>query len=92
MLFLFLWQGHNSTVPTNSKAQLLAMKLGRYSVRKADGIYHNIPNVRAVNRGPLLPGFTHYMQQETDSPNRDRKPENPKEPTMIYVVEVKNIG
>jgi hypothetical protein len=32
------------------------------------------------------------MQQETDSPNRDRKPENPKEPTMIYVVEVKNIG
>jgi hypothetical protein len=28
------------------------------------------------------------MQQETDSPNRDRKPDNPREPTMIYVVEV----
>ena len=75
---------------TLTRAQLLAMKPGQYSVRKADGIYHNIPNVRAVNRGPLLPGFTHYMQQETDSPNRDRRPENPREPTMIYVVEVRD--
>jgi hypothetical protein len=38
----------------------------------------------------LPPGFTHYMQQETDSPNRDRKPDKPKEPTMIYIVEVKD--
>ena len=74
---------------TLTRKQLLAMKPGQYSVRKADDIHHNIPNVRAVNRGPLPPGFTHYMQQETDSPNRDRKPENPKEPTMIYLVEVK---
>ena len=31
----------------------------------------------------------HYMQQETDSPNRDRKPDKPKEPTMIYIVEAR---
>jgi len=30
------------------------------------------------------------MQQEADSPNRDRRPDKPKEPTMIYVVEVKD--
>ncbi|MGD8499740.1 MAG: hypothetical protein PVJ86_03790, partial [Phycisphaerales bacterium] len=35
---------------------------------------------------------THYMQQKTASPNRDRKPESPEEPTMIYVVEVMNEG
>jgi len=77
---------------TLTREQLLTMKPGQYPVRKADSIHHNIPHIRAVNRGPLPPGFTHYMQQETDSPNRDRKPENPKEPTMIYVVEVKNKG
>ena len=77
---------------TLMREQLLTMKPGQYPVRKADSIHHNIPHIRAVNRGPLPPGFTHYMQQETDSPNRDRKPESPKEPTMIYVVEFKNKG
>jgi hypothetical protein len=75
-----------------TREKLLNMKPGQYKVRKADGRYHNIPNVRAVNRGALPPGFTHYMQQETDSPNRDRRPDKPKEPTMIYIVEVKDKG
>jgi hypothetical protein len=75
-----------------TREQLLNMKPGQYKVRKTDGRYHNIPDVRAVNRGPLPPGFTHYMQQEADSPNRDRKPDKPKEPTMIYIVEVKDKG
>jgi len=75
---------------TLTREQLLTMKPGQYSFRKADDNRQNIPHIRAVNRGPLPPGLTHYMQQEADSPNRDRKPENPKEPTMIYVVEVKN--
>jgi len=75
-----------------TREQLLTMKPSQYNVSKAGDTYHNIPNVRAVNRGPLPPGFTHYMQQEADSPNRDRRPDNPKEPTMIYVVEVKDKG
>ena len=40
-------------------------------------------------------GYLHItgnMQQETDSPNRDRKPDKPRESTMIYVVEVRNKG
>ena len=73
-----------------TREQLLTMTPGRYSAEKAKVAYHNIPNVRAVNRGLLPPGFTHYMQQETDSPNRDRRPDKPKEPTMIYIVEVKD--
>jgi len=68
------------------------MKPGQYPVRKADDIHHNILHIRAVNRGPLPPGFTHYTQQETDSLNRDRKPGNAKEPTKVHVIEVKNIG
>jgi hypothetical protein len=75
-----------------TREQLLAMKPGQFNALKADDTHNNIPNVRAVNRGVLPPGFTHYMQQETDSPNRDRKPGNPREPTMIYVVEVRNKG
>ena len=71
-----------------TREQLLTMTPGEYSAQKAKAAHHNIPNVRAVNRGPLPPGVTHYMQQVTDSPNRDRKPDKPKEPTMIYVVEV----
>ncbi len=47
-----------------------------------------VRNVRASNIGPLPEGQNHYMQQETSRPNRDRKPDNPKEPTMIYIVEV----
>ncbi|MBN2329538.1 MAG: BNR repeat-containing protein [Candidatus Omnitrophica bacterium] len=49
-----------------------------------------VPNVRAVNIGPLPEGQDHYMQQEVDRPNRDRKPDNPKPPTMIYLVEVES--
>jgi len=72
--------------------QILNMKPGRYPVRKADDIHHNILHIRAVNRGPLPAGFTYYMQQETDSPNRDRKPDNPRVPMMIYLVKVRNKG
>jgi hypothetical protein len=72
-----------------TREELLNMEPGQPSVQKARAAHHNIPNVRAVNRGTLPAGFTHYMQQETDSPNRDRRPDKPKEPTMIYVVEVK---
>lgn len=68
------------------------MKASQFNALKADDTHHNIPNVRAVNRGALPPGFTHYMQQEVDSPNRDRRPDKPKEPTMIYIVEVKDKG
>jgi len=73
-----------------AREQLIAMKPSQFNVLKADDTNHNIPNVHAVNQGPLPPGFTHYMQQEADSPNRDRKPDNPKEPTMIYIAEVKD--
>ena len=45
-------------------------------------------SVRAVNRGPLPPGETHYMVQATDPPNRDRRPEHPRAPTLIEIVEV----
>jgi len=68
--------------------QLLAMRPGQYPAQNSVSAAPGIANIRAVNRGPLPKGMKHYMQQETDSPNRDRKPENPKEPTMIYVVEV----
>ncbi|MDX9752737.1 MAG: BNR repeat-containing protein [bacterium] len=48
----------------------------------------SIPHVRAVCGGPLPTGEIHYMSQKADQPNRDRKPENPMEPQMIYVYEV----
>jgi len=74
-----------------TREQLLAGKPGQYTTERAVDSTPKIANVRAVNRGPLSPaGTTHYMQQQTDSPNRDRKPEDTREPTMIYVVEVKN--
>ncbi len=73
-----------------TRRQLLNMKPGQYLFEKAQASHSAIPHVRAVNHGPLPQGYIHYMQQETDSPNRDRKPENPRESTMIYVVEVKN--
>lgn len=72
--------------------ELLSMKPGQYPIRKPEGIYSPVPNIRAVNHGRLLSGSTDYMQQETDPPNRDRKPEKPREPTMTYVVEVKTEG
>ena len=73
-----------------TREQLLTMKPDQHPARRAVDATPAVPHVRAVNRGPLPAGFTHYMQQETDSPNRDRKPEDAREPTMIYVVEVKN--
>ncbi len=73
-----------------TRDQLLTIKPGQFNALKAEAVYHNIPNVRAVNRGPLPEGFSHYMQQATDSANRDRRPDKPKEPTMIYIVEVKD--
>jgi len=73
-----------------TREQLLTGKQGQYTTERAVDSTPKIPNIRAVNRGLLPAGFTHYMQQQTDSPNRDRKPEDAGEPTMIYVVEVKN--
>jgi len=73
-----------------TREQLLAGKPGQYTAERAADGTPRIPNIRAVNRGSLPAGVTHYMQQQTDSPNRDRKPEDAREPTMIYVVEVKN--
>ena len=75
-----------------TRDQLLTGKPGRHRAERAVDNTPNIRNIRAVNRGPLPPGDTHYMQQQTDSPNRDRKPQDAQEPTMIYVVEVKNKG
>ncbi|MHC4435861.1 MAG: BNR repeat-containing protein [Planctomycetota bacterium] len=73
-----------------TREQLLIAKPGQYPVEKSRAPHSALPNIRAVNHGPLPAGLIHYMQQETDAPNRDRKPENPRKPTMIYVVEVKN--
>jgi hypothetical protein len=75
-----------------TREQLLTGKPGRYATERAVDSGPKIPDIRAVNRGPLPPGVTHYMQQQTDSPNRDRKPEDAREPTMIYIVEVKTKG
>lgn len=68
--------------------KLLAMKPGEYSLQKASKEGPGLSHVRAVNEGPLPKGEIHYMQQEVDGPNRDRKPEKPRPPTMIYIVEV----
>ena len=73
-----------------TREQLLAGKPGKYATERAVDTAPKIPNIRAVNRGPLPPGVTHYMQQQTDSPNRDRKPQDAREPTMIYIVEVRD--
>jgi len=75
-----------------TRKQLLTTRPGQYPFQKAKAAHSGLPHVRAVNHGPLPRGYIHYMQQETDSPNRDRKPEHPREPTMIYVVEVKEKG
>lgn len=75
-----------------AREQLLGMRPGQYPFEKAQTAYYGIPHIRAVNHGPLPQGHIHYMQQEADPPNRDLRPEHPREPTMIYVVEVKNKG
>jgi hypothetical protein len=73
-----------------TRKQLLTAKPGQYPAEKSQAPFLALPDIRAVNHGPLPPGQIHYMQQKTDPPNRDRKPENPRPPTMIYIVEVKN--
>ena len=75
-----------------TREQLLTMQPRQYRAEKTPPTSAPVANIRATNDGPLPPCETHFMQQETDSPNRDRKPENPKEPTMIYVVEVRDQG
>ena len=71
-----------------TREQLLASQPGQSAIERTVTVSPAVPNIRAVNQGPLPRGEKHYMQQQTDRPNRDRKPESPKEPTMIYVVEV----
>ena len=73
---------------TLTREQLLNIKPGQFVPAPANDIFFNLPNIIAVNHGPLPAGYTHFMQQETDPPNRDRKPANPKKPTMIYIIEV----
>jgi len=73
-----------------TREQLLTGKPDQFAPRQAVDSAPRTPNIRAVNRGPLPAGFTHYMQQQMNSPNRDRKPEDAREPAMIYVVEVKS--
>ncbi|MHC4116548.1 MAG: BNR repeat-containing protein [Planctomycetota bacterium] len=73
-----------------TREQLLTGKPGQYATEQVADSGPKVPNVRAANIGPLPGGVTHYMQQQTDSPNRDRKPVDAREATMIYVVEVKN--
>lgn len=74
-----------------SREQLLRSQPGQNAIQKSKTTSPVIPNIRAVNRGPLPAGQKHYMQQQTDRPNRDRKPETPREPTMIFLVEVTNM-
>ena len=73
-----------------TREQILTMKPGQYTPNELDEVYPDFPNIIAVNHGPLPPNYTHYMQQETAPSNRDHRPENPKEPTMIYIVEIKS--
>lgn len=54
-----------------AREQLLAGKPGQYTTKQAVDSTPKIPNIRAVNWGPLPTGVMHYMQQQTDSPNRD---------------------
>jgi len=72
-----------------TRERLLTMKPGDYELLSVSKKTSPIPNRRATNIGPLPEGQVHYMQQEAARPNRDRKPANPKKPTMIYIVETK---
>lgn len=73
-----------------SRDQLLNLQPGELSFEPTRGRAAPIPHIRAVNHGPLPDGWRHFMQQQVDPPNRDRRPENPREPTMIYLVEYRN--
>jgi hypothetical protein len=73
-----------------SREELLNLEPGQAQLRPAaPEASAPLENIRAVNHGILPPGEIHYLQQETALPNRDRKPENPKDPTMIYVLEMR---
>lgn len=72
-----------------TREDLLDSKPGEFAIQPVADDGPGIPDILAVNQGPLPNGETHYLTQEVDKPNRDRKPENPKKPTMIYLVETK---
>ncbi len=72
-----------------SREELLNLRPGDVEFQAAEEREPSLRNIRATNVGPLPDGESHYMIQEVDRPNRDRKPENPKEPTMIYIVETR---
>ncbi len=74
-----------------SRDELLKMKAEQFAYQKVAQSGLGLSDIRAANIGPLPKGQKHYMQQQVDKPNRDRKPENPKEPTMIYVVEIDSL-
>lgn len=79
---------HGSKELVITRKQLLALQPEQCAYQETEDRKPSIPNIRATNMGPLPHGQKHYMQQETDKPNRDRQPDNPKPPTMIYLVEV----
>ncbi len=70
-----------------ARKQLLSTKPGEFDVSAEQTTRLQLSNIHAVNRGKLPKGQRHYMQQEVARPNRDRKPESPKAPTMIFIVE-----
>lgn len=72
-----------------TRKELLAGEPGSFEILPPRDAREGLPNVRAANHGPLPEGWQHFMLQKTARPNRDRKPDNPMEPTMIYVAEVK---
>lgn len=72
-----------------SREELLSMKPGEYTLAPREKTKTTVPNARAVNIGPLPNGETHTMQQAVAPPNRDRRPENPRPPTTITIVETR---
>ncbi|MBD3266367.1 hypothetical protein GF373_06825, partial [bacterium] len=72
-----------------TREELISKKPGGFAIKEAEEAKKGIANIRATCIGPLPKGEAHYMVQKNDRPNRDRKPENPLPPQMIYVYEVK---
>jgi hypothetical protein len=73
---------------TCTRDELLTHSPGEFAVQEAKSARQGIANVRATCVGPLPRGEQHYMVQKTAPANRDRKPENPMEPQMIYIYEI----
>lgn len=86
---LHIREGNKELIVTRN--ELLELKAEQLVYHKASQSGSGLPHIRTTNSGPLPKGQKHYMQQQVDKPNRDRKPDNPKEPTMIYVVEVDSL-